>query len=134
MEDNRAWDVGASATAIGQEVRKNSKNFDKPIQGFLSLGTLRTQDGGGATQLHSFQPGGFSSLLHSFVRILHICRWTQRLRWSERTRMRRTQRILKLRYQNGLLLIFESPGSSFSKWRTARPGMLVLLPLHKDKR
>ena len=32
MEDNQAWDVGASATAIGQEVRKNSKNVDKPIQ------------------------------------------------------------------------------------------------------
>ena len=31
MEENRAWDVGASATAIGQEVRKNSKYFDKPI-------------------------------------------------------------------------------------------------------
>ena len=77
MEDNQAWDVGASATAIGQEVRIDFKNIDKPIQGFLFLGTLRTQGGGGATQLHSFQPGGFSSLLHSFVRILHIRRWTQ---------------------------------------------------------
>ena len=70
MEDNRAWDVGASATAIGQEVRKNSKNVDKPIQGFLFLGTLRTQGGGGATQLHSFQPGGFSPLVHSLYESL----------------------------------------------------------------
>ena len=39
--------------------------FDKPIQGFPSLGTLWSGCGGGATQLHSFQPGGFSSLLRS---------------------------------------------------------------------
>ena len=43
------------------------KCFDKIIQGFPFLGTFRTQDGGGggATQPHWFQPGGFS-ISHSF--------------------------------------------------------------------
>ena len=41
------------------------KTCDQPVQGFPSLGTLWTQGGGGVKQLHSFQPGGFSSLLRS---------------------------------------------------------------------
>ena len=67
MEDNQTRDVGAAATAHEQEVRINIQCSDKTIQGFPSLVTLRTQSGcgGGATELHSFQPGGFSSLLHS---------------------------------------------------------------------
>ena len=78
------------------------KCCDKHIQGFPSLGSLRTQGGSGdgATELHSFQPGGFSSLVHSSVRILNIRRWMQRLRWSGRTRRSRTQKRLKLRYHN----------------------------------
>ena len=91
MVDNQARDVGASGSAHGQEVRINAKLLTNPIQGFPYLGTLWTQGGCGATQLHSFQPGGFSSL----VSFSHICRWSQRLRWLGRTRRR-----LKLRYQN----------------------------------
>ena len=59
--------TAASATVHGQEVKINDQCCVKLVLGFPSLGTFRTQGGcgGGATQLHSFQPGGFSSLVHS---------------------------------------------------------------------
>ena len=80
------------------------KCCDNSILGFPSLGILWTSAGGGATKPNSFQPGGYSIFYSFFVWILHIHRWTQRLRWPQRTRRCRTQRRLKLRYQNGLLL------------------------------
>ena len=51
MEDNQTSDVGAAATAHEQEVRINIQCSDKTIQGFSSLGAIRTQGGcgGGAT-------------------------------------------------------------------------------------
>ena len=100
MEDNQVRGFGVSGSAHKQEVRIKSKMLRKPIQGFPSLVTLWSGCGCGAGQLHSFQPGGFSSLVHSSVRILNIRRWTQSLGWLGRPRRR-----LKLRYQNVILML-----------------------------
>ena len=71
MENNQTRHVVVSATVHSKEVRTNSNLFDKTIQGFPFLGKLRTQGGGGGgvTQLHSFQAGGFSFLCMDLTHI-----------------------------------------------------------------
>ena len=57
VEDDQTRDAVALATA---QVGNEAQSCHKIIPGFPSLNKLRTQGGGGATPIHSFQPGAFN--------------------------------------------------------------------------